>query len=182
MQHDEFMGTDVRTPTTMSFQDYLSQQEDQTISTGFEAAVHKQIDTGKSVDQQTGLLGDYNTISIPIPPSIVPTIFGRPSINLKVSGDVGIHAGVPRSGNVCDGGREFLWFEQGLDFKQEININTTTGTIGDKLKIGADWDRIACSNMTICSISNIRVTRMKFCRSSTREISRSTLRRNILRH
>ena len=138
VQHDEFMGTDVRTPTTMSFQDYLSQQEDQTIGTGFEAAMHKQIDTGKSVDQQTGLLGDYNTISIPIPPSIVPTIFGRPSINLKVSGDVGIHMAYRDQETYATAGANFYGSEQGLDFKQEININTT-GTIGDKLKIGADW-------------------------------------------
>ncbi len=138
VQHDVFLGSDVRTPTTMAFQDYLTQQEDQTITSGFEASVHKQIDTGKTVDQQTGLLGDYNTISIPIPPSIVPTIFGRPSINLKVSGDVGIHLAYRDQETYATAGANFYGSEQGLDFKQEININTS-GTIGDKLKIGADW-------------------------------------------
>ncbi len=138
VEHDEFLGTDVRTPTTMSFQDYLAQQEDQEIGTGFEAAMHKQIDTGKSVDAQTGLLGDYNSISIPIPPSIVPTIFGKPSINLKVSGDVGIHMAYRDQVTYATAGANFYGSEAGLDFKQEININTT-GTIGDKLKVGADW-------------------------------------------
>ncbi len=138
VEHDEFLGTDVRTPTTTSFQDYLTQQEDQTISSGFEAAMHKQIDTGKTVDVQTGLLGDYNSIEIPIPPSIVPTIFGKPSINLKVSGDVGIHMAFRDQVTYATAGANFYGSEEGLDFKQEININTS-GSIGDKLKVGADW-------------------------------------------
>ncbi|HET6401051.1 MAG TPA: cell surface protein SprA [Candidatus Kapabacteria bacterium] len=35
-------------------------------------------------------------------------------------------------------GANFFGSETGLDFKQEINVSTT-GTIGDKLKINADW-------------------------------------------
>ncbi len=138
IEHDMFLGSDVRTPTTTTLDDYLQQQEDQTVTSGFETAMHKQIDTGKTVDQQTGLLGDYNTISIPIPPAIVPTIFGRPSINLKVSGDVGIHLAYRDQETYATAGANFYGSERGLDFKQEINISTN-GTIGDKLKIGADW-------------------------------------------
>ncbi len=138
VQRDVFLGSDVRSPVTTSFSDYIHAQEDQTITSGFEAAMHKQIDTGKTVDQQTGLLGDYNTIQIPIPPSIVPTIFGRPSINLKVNGDVGIHMAYRDQVTYATAGANFFGSEQGLDFKQEINISTN-GTIGDKLKIGADW-------------------------------------------
>ena len=138
IEHDEFLGSDVRMPVPMSFDDYLHQQEGLTVNNGFEAAMHKQIDTGKSVDQQTGLFGDYNSISIPIPPSIVPTIFGKPSINLKINGDVGIHLAYRDQQTYATAGANFYGSEQGLDFKQELNISTT-GTIGDKLKIGADW-------------------------------------------
>ncbi len=105
---------------------------------GYEAAVHHTIDTGTTVDQQTGILGNYNSISIPIPPSIVPTIFGRPSINLRVNGDVAIHLAYRDQETYATAGANFFGSETGLDFKQEINVSTN-GTIGDKLKIGADW-------------------------------------------
>ncbi len=117
IQHDVFLGSDVRAPVTTSFQDYVHAEEDQTISSGFEAAMHKQIDTGKTVDQETGLLGDYNTISIPIPPSIVPTIFGKPSINLKVNGDVGIHMAYRDQVTYATAGANFFGSESGLDFE-----------------------------------------------------------------
>ncbi|HEY3875692.1 MAG TPA: cell surface protein SprA, partial [Candidatus Kapabacteria bacterium] len=138
IEHDEFLGSDVRTPMPETFDQYVERQQNQTLQSGFEAALHKQIDTGKTVDQQTGILGDYNSISIPIPPSIVPTIFGKPSINLKINGDVGIHLAYRDQVTYATAGANFFGSEQGLDFKQELNINTT-GTIGDKLKIGADW-------------------------------------------
>jgi len=137
-QRDVFLGTDIRTPVTTPFDEYLHSQEDQRVRDAFEASVHKEIDTGKVIDQQTGILGDYNTISIPIPPSIVPTIFGRPSINLRVNGDVAIHLAYRDQQTYATAGANFFGSETGLNFKQEINVSTN-GTIGDKLKIGADW-------------------------------------------
>ncbi|HET6401494.1 MAG TPA: hypothetical protein VFH95_08860, partial [Candidatus Kapabacteria bacterium] len=69
-QRDVFLGSDVRTPVTTPLEAYLQAEEQQQITNGFEAAVHHEIDTGTTVDQQTGILGNYNSISIPIPPSI----------------------------------------------------------------------------------------------------------------
>jgi len=137
-QRDVFLGGDIRAPVTTPLEDYLKAEEEQQITNGYEASVHKQIDTGTSVDQETGILGNYNTISIPIPPSIVPTIFGKPSINLRVNGDVAIHLAYRDQQTYATAGANFFGSETGLDFKQEINVSTT-GTIGDKLKIGADW-------------------------------------------
>ena len=137
-QSDVFMGSDVRTPVTTPLADYLQAEEDEQLRHNFEAMVHKEIDTGTTVDQQTGILGNYNSISIPIPPSIVPTIFGRPSINLRVNGDVAIHLAYRDQQTYATAGANFFGSETGLNFKQEINVSTN-GTIGDKLKIGADW-------------------------------------------
>ncbi len=137
-QRDVFLGGDVRTPVTTPLDAYLHAEEQQQITNGFEAAVHHQIDTGTTVDQETGILGNYNSISIPIPPSIVPTIFGKPSINLRVNGDVAIHLAYRDQQTYATAGANFFGSETGLDFKQEINVSTS-GTIGDKLKIGADW-------------------------------------------
>ena len=138
IQHDVFLGTDVRSPTSLSFADYLKLQQEDAITQSFKAAIHKQQDTGKTVEATTGILGDYGNIQIPIPPSIVPTIFGRPSINLRVSGDVAVHLAYRDNQTYATSGANFFGSETGLDFKQEINVSTN-GTIGDKLKIGADW-------------------------------------------
>ncbi|MFI5202220.1 MAG: hypothetical protein ACHQNE_07520, partial [Candidatus Kapaibacterium sp.] len=137
-QRDVFLGGDIRTPVTTPLGAYLQAEEQQQITNGFEASVHHQIDTGTTVDQETGILGNYNSISIPIPPSIVPTIFGKPSINLRINGDVAIHLAYRDQQTYATAGANFFGSQTGLDFKQEINVSTS-GTIGDKLKIGADW-------------------------------------------
>ncbi|MDP4243529.1 MAG: cell surface protein SprA [Bacteroidota bacterium] len=137
-QRDVFLGSDVRIPSSYSFEDYLRKSQENSITAGFEKTLHHQLDTGKSVEASTGILGDYGNISIPIPPSIVPTIFGRPSINLRVNGDVAIHLAYRDQQTYATTGTNFYGSETGLDFKQEINVSTN-GTIGDKLKIGADW-------------------------------------------
>ncbi len=138
IEHDVFLGADIRTPSSVSFADYLKRQQEDALTQSFKAMIKKQQDTGKTVEATTGILGDYGNIQIPIPPSIVPTIFGRPSINLRVSGDVAVHLAYRDNQTYATSGANFYGSEQGLDFKQEINVSTN-GTIGDKLKIGADW-------------------------------------------
>ncbi len=138
IQHDQFLGGDTRIPSENALDVYLKQQEEEQLENGYRAAMHKQYDTGKSVEATTGILGDYNTIQIPIPPSVVPTIFGRPSINLRINGDVAVHLAYRDQQTYATAGANFFGSETGLNFKQEINVSTN-GTIGDKLKIGADW-------------------------------------------
>src|SRR5438045_8963181 len=100
--------------------------------------LHHQIETGTTAESTTGILGDYGNISIPIPPQAVPTWLGRPSINLRVNGDVAIHLAYRDQQTYATAGANFYGSETGLNFKQGINVSTN-GTIGDKLKIGADW-------------------------------------------
>ena len=138
IEHDIFLDTDIRTPLSYSFEDYLQKEQQDQLTQAFRDVLHKERDTGKTVEPTTGLLGDYTNIQIPIPPSVVPTIFGRPSINLRVSGDVAIHLAYRDNETYATSGANFFGSEKGLDFKQEINVSTN-GTIGDKLKIGADW-------------------------------------------
>ncbi|HWF43572.1 MAG TPA: cell surface protein SprA [Candidatus Kapabacteria bacterium] len=138
IEHDTYLGGDVRSPQSYSFSEYLAHAQEDELTQSFEDMMHKQFDTGKTVEATTGLLGDYNSIQIPIPPSVVPTIFGRPSINLRITGDVGVHLAYRDNETYATSGANFFGSEKGLDFKQEINVSTN-GTIGDKLKIGADW-------------------------------------------
>jgi hypothetical protein len=135
--HNQFLNSDVDVPMTMSFQDYLAYRKNQEIDDAFRNSIHTTQDTTKIKDQ--GLFPtDFNQITIPIPPSIVPSIFGKPSINLRVNGDVAVHIAYRDNQFLQTQGAQFSGSETGLDFKQEINVSTS-GTIGDKMKIGADW-------------------------------------------
>jgi len=85
------------------------------------------------------LITSLTNIQIPLPSTPLLSIFGKPGINLKISGAVDIHGawrnetteGVTTSalGNT----------RNEPDFKQQVQINLS-GTIGDKLNISADWN------------------------------------------
>ncbi len=144
--HDVVQGVDVRQPQTFKLDDYLQQQRDLGLQNSFHDAAQKYVNSSSTApganpnDPQkgNGILSDYGSISIPIPPSIVPTIFGRPSINLRVNGDVAIHLAYRDNQFLATNGALFSGSETGLDFKQEVNMNIT-GSVGDKIKINTDF-------------------------------------------
>ncbi len=87
----------------------------------------------------SALLTQITNIEIPLPSTALLSIFGPPKISLRINGAVNIHGAwrnettegltASRLGNT----------RNEPDFKQEVQINVS-GTIGDKLKIGADWN------------------------------------------
>lgn len=84
------------------------------------------------------LISDITNIDIPLPKTSFLSIFGPNRIQLRINGAVDIHGAwrnettegltVSRLGNS----------RNEPDFKQQVQINVS-GTIGDKLEIGADW-------------------------------------------
>ena len=87
----------------------------------------------------SALLTQITNIEIPLPSTSLLSIFGPPKISLRINGAVNIHGAwrnettegltASRLGNT----------RNEPDFKQEVQINVS-GTIGDKLRIGADWN------------------------------------------
>lgn len=139
IERDVFLGGDVGQPTMMTFEDYLRLQKQRSAQEAFKRnALGYQPGDTSSVQKEAGWFDDYTQVNIPIPPSIVPGIFGKPQINLRVSGDVAVHLAYRDNQFLATTGALFSGSETGLDFKQEINVSTK-GTIGDKLNIGADW-------------------------------------------
>jgi len=144
--HDAVNGSDVRQSQTESLEAFLQAQRDEGLRNSLHEAAQKYVSTGAAAapdkndpsQKGTGILADYGQISIPIPPSIVPTIFGRPSINLRVNGDVAIHLAYRDNQFLATTGALFSGSETGLDFKQEVNMNIT-GSVGDKIKINTDF-------------------------------------------
>ncbi len=89
-------------------------------------------DLARMISQATGL-------SIPIPPNPLTNLFGKPEININVSGEVNIRAGWRFDSQNLGTVSAFGQTQSSPVFSQDIRINVTGG-IGDKLKIGTDWN------------------------------------------
>ncbi len=85
------------------------------------------------------LLSDITKIDIPLPSVSFLSIFGPPRISLRINGAVDIH-GAWRNETTEGVTASLLGNTRNEpDFKQQVQINVN-GTIGDKLKISADWN------------------------------------------
>jgi hypothetical protein len=147
---DEFLGGSTNIPLTERLDDYLASRMEYNVTSGLaDVAANRPIDFSQDNTPGSnnanggqaggeGFLSDYNSISIPIPPSIVPTIFGKPSINLRVNGDVAIHLAYRDNKFLATSGALFSGSESGLDFRQEVNMSLS-GSVGDKIKINTDF-------------------------------------------
>ncbi|PKL82706.1 MAG: cell surface protein SprA [Ignavibacteriae bacterium HGW-Ignavibacteriae-3] len=82
---------------------------------------------------------DLTNIDIPLPSTPLLSIFGPPVIKLKINGQVDIH-GAWRNETTTGITTSALGNTRNEpDFKQTVAINLS-GTIGDKLTLGADWN------------------------------------------
>jgi hypothetical protein len=147
---DDFLGAPTSVPLTQTLDEYLASRMEYNLSDGLtDVAANKPVDFSQNSSTSSGgsdpnssggegFLSDYNSISIPIPPSIVPTIFGKPSINLRVNGDVAIHLAYRDNKFLATSGALFSGSETGLDFRQEVNMSLS-GSVGDKIKINTDF-------------------------------------------
>ncbi len=85
------------------------------------------------------LITDITNIDIPLPSLSFLSIFGKPGISLRINGAVDIH-GAWRNETTEGVTASLLGNTRNEpDFKQQVQINVN-GTIGDKLKISADWN------------------------------------------
>ncbi|MCS7176789.1 MAG: cell surface protein SprA [Candidatus Kapabacteria bacterium] len=91
-----------------------------------------------SPQERNQLLGQIATITIPLPPSPLLTIFGRPEISISAAGEVNVRAGWrwdwQRLGTASAVGQ----VQSSPIFSQSINVNVS-GRIGDKVRLGVDW-------------------------------------------
>jgi len=85
------------------------------------------------------MLANITKINIPVPSNPVFSIFGKPEINLNVTGSVDIKAGFRSTKSDQTTLSTLDQVRSEPDFNQEVQVNVN-GTIGDKLNILADWN------------------------------------------
>jgi cell surface protein SprA len=89
-------------------------------------------DLARLISQATGM-------TIPVPPNPVIGLFGKPQININVSGEVNLKVGWRWDSQNLGTVSAFGQTQSTPIFDQDIRVNVSAG-IGDKLKLKTDWN------------------------------------------
>ena len=134
----EKIGTiDISQPTVLSLNDYIEKRiKYENKKNYIEQFKYEAKEQKKNL---SSFLTNITDIQIPIPATSFLSIFGPPKINLRVGGAIDIHAGFRNEKTEGITVSRFGNTRNEPDFKQQIQLNLS-GTIGDKLRISADWN------------------------------------------
>jgi hypothetical protein len=130
-------GEDIKVPLVIPLDKYLELRSRVTVQDNFYKIIAEkyQIETEDDLEK---LFKNITEITIPLP-FATETIFGPPTINLKINGIIDITASYQRSTNDLQTITQQNQNQNNINFKQEVQV-TTKGTVGDKLTIDADWN------------------------------------------
>lgn len=134
---ESFYGDQIKVPLVIPLEKYLE------VRTALERrnqmynilAEYYKIETE---DDLTQLFRNITEITIPLP-FTDETIFGPPTINLKINGVIDITASYQKTQSDLSTISTISNDQNNINFKQEVQV-TTKGTVGDKLTIDADWN------------------------------------------
>ncbi len=131
-------GKEIKFPLKVPLEDYIKYKLNNVTKKSWEDLGYK-YELKVQKDDLGQLLNDITNIKIPLPSVSFLSIFGPPSISLKINGGVDIH-GAWRNETTEGITASLLGNTRNEpDFKQQVQINVK-GTIGDKLTIAADWN------------------------------------------
>ena len=131
-------GVDVKVPTKVTIDEYVAQRRREEFRRLMAEEARKP-PTNLKRDDLGELISTITQIQIPIPPNPIFSIFGKPEINLKISGAVDIKAGFRNTKSDYTTVSRLDQSRNEPDFSQDVQVNVS-GTIGDKLNILADWN------------------------------------------
>ncbi|HTK81383.1 MAG TPA: cell surface protein SprA [Bacteroidota bacterium] len=136
--HERVNGLDIKVPTTMTLEEYINMRYKEEELNNWRTFT-REYTMKQGGDELSRFISNITTIDIPVPANPLLSIFGKPIINLKISGAVDIRAAFrsQKSDQVSQIGFDVSRNEP--DFNQQVQINVN-GTVGDKLNILADWN------------------------------------------
>ncbi|MCL4539179.1 MAG: cell surface protein SprA, partial [Bacteroidetes bacterium] len=134
---ETLLNHDIRVPLQIPLDEYIALNRKHYVKSTWEDLAHAY--TLQEAGGLQSLMAGVTNISIPIPSNPVLSIFGPPRINLRISGAVDIHGGWQNQKINAQSLSQLGNTTNQPDFKQDVSINVS-GTVGDKLNIGANWD------------------------------------------
>ncbi|HPP40760.1 MAG TPA: hypothetical protein PK498_10765, partial [Candidatus Kapabacteria bacterium] len=85
------------------------------------------------------MIGQSTGLTIPIPPSPISSIFGKPTVSINVNGEVNLRIGWRWDSQNLGTVSSFGQSQSSPIFQQDIRVNVS-GQIGDKLRLGTNWN------------------------------------------
>jgi len=130
-------GEQLKVPLVMPLEKYIELRSDLNAKDQFYRLITDKyvIETQDDLEK---LFRNITEITIPLP-FATETIFGPPTINLKINGIIDITASYQKSTNDLQTILSESQDQNNINFKQEVQV-TTKGTVGDKLTVDADWN------------------------------------------
>ncbi len=126
----------IRAPSEITLQDYLVRKDSELRKEILNQIVYEKF-KGEIIDDLSKLIEKFTDITIPLPFKS-ETIFGPPTINLRINGTVDLTASY-QSVTSDQLNLSFNTDQNNINFKQDLQI-TAKGSVGDKLTIDADWN------------------------------------------
>ncbi|MCC6866116.1 MAG: cell surface protein SprA [Ignavibacteria bacterium] len=134
----EKLGEDqLKVPLKIPLEEYIKLRSELNIKDQFYRIVSDKYPIETEGDLEK-LFKNITEITIPLP-FATETIFGPPTINLKINGIIDITASYQKSTNDLQTILSETQNQNNINFKQEVQV-TTKGTVGDKLTVDADWN------------------------------------------
>jgi cell surface protein SprA len=134
--------TDVRTPITLSFEEYKKIRSRTVLAENFRSIIGATV-APLGNDAISQMLGKFTKVSIYVPggeSAIFATLFGPPTVSIQVTGNIDIRASYNNETSEDPGLVATGAANRGVpNFDQQVQLNLT-GAIGDKLTITADWN------------------------------------------
>ncbi|MCX7834151.1 MAG: cell surface protein SprA [Ignavibacteria bacterium] len=130
-------GEPINVPLILPINEYLKKVSDVNFKTSMNNLVSEKF-KGQVTNDLTKLFEKFTDITIPLPFK-TETIFGPPTINLRINGTVDLTASYQSIKSEQVILSNLLGNQKNINFKQDLQI-TAKGTVGDKLTIDADWN------------------------------------------
>ncbi|MDQ3019064.1 MAG: cell surface protein SprA [Bacteroidota bacterium] len=134
---ENFDGENIKAPLVIPFDQYLSKLSEKNVKKGFSDIVNEKF-AGTTQDDLSKLFEKFTDITIPLPFKS-ESIFGPPSLKLKINGAVDITASYQNATSEQTITTGLSNSNNSINFKQEVQL-TAKGTVGDKLTIDADYN------------------------------------------
>ncbi len=135
---ESILGEEIKYPLKVPLDKYIEVRSKENLQNQFYKIIAETYKI-EVEDELQKIFKSITEITIPLP-FVSETIFGPPTISLRINGQIDITASYEK--NTTEGfniATSLGQDQSNINFKQDVSV-TTKGTVGDKLTIDADWN------------------------------------------
>ncbi len=137
---EKYQDVDIAPSYSLSLNQYLEYRKNQIRDDIYDSLITR-FDAQKALSRKdiNSLLDAVSGMTIPVPPSPITSIFGKPEVNINVRGDVNIKLGLRYNSQNLGTTSQFGQSQWSPMFEQDVNLDVGA-SIGDKFKFNTNWN------------------------------------------